>query len=253
MARKREISTFNVAMLDVISSAMGAFLLLFLIMAERRESAEASLAEAEGRATAAETQARASEIAEAQARQQQAESERERREAEEERRRAEQEARQQANEQSRAERERQSAEARARQAEQELQQAQQQIEQLEQQLADLENAMGGDGIANCRVTTPTIQVSAWDSGSVDGDLVRISLNGTVTHPSVSLPAASNPWRGTFQLRRGTNVITIHALSEGSSAPNTAGVRIDPCNGRQPYDTSWNMTTGEERTITVVYR
>lgn len=251
--RSREIQTFNVAMLDVISSAMGAFLLLFLIMAERKEGAEQQLAVLAAEAEAAHVSQRAAETAAAQARRERAEADAARQEAEATQRdrdaaqaRAEQE-------RARAQRAQQSSAARAEQAEAALAAAQQEIDALEEALAAAEAALGGDGIANCRVSSPTIEMTAWDSNAVDGDLVAISLNEQVVAPRVSLPDRSQPWRYRFTLRRGVNVITIRALSDGINPPNTAGVRLQPCQNQQPYDTSWEMRTGEERTISVVYR
>ncbi len=80
-------------------------------------------------------------------------------------------------------------------------------------------------------TTDTCIMFVWDYGAEDGDAVTIELNGVtvlndfvLTHEmkQLSLP-----------LKKGTNKVTITAVNEGSSPPNTA--RLQLIDGNKRYD------------------
>lgn len=73
------------------------------------------------------------------------------------------------------------------------------------------------------VSSQTITVSVWDHGTVDGDIVNITLNGASVAGGVTLAKA--PKTFTLKLNPGSNTISIYAVNEGSVGPNTASIKI----------------------------
>ena len=76
------------------------------------------------------------------------------------------------------------------------------------------------GFSDVTVSQRNIRITMYDHGAVDGDEVRITLNGRTIvskHSLVGPPGTT--W--SITLNNGSNTIQVTALSEGYSSPNTA--------------------------------
>lgn len=68
-----------------------------------------------------------------------------------------------------------------------------------------------------------VNIICRDYGAVDGDYVRIYLNGSIVHPRIGL--SGNYRRIQIDLENGSNKLDIQALNEGLNPPNTAEFMI----------------------------
>jgi len=88
-----------------------------------------------------------------------------------------------------------------------------------------------------------------DHEYVDGDQVRIVVNGEVVEPKLFLTGA---FKGlNVDLKVGFNRIEFEALNEGSSSPNTAQINVYDDQGKLLYANEWNLSTGSKATFIVV--
>ena len=88
-----------------------------------------------------------------------------------------------------------------------------------------------------------------DHEYVDGDIVKITVNGGEVEPKLFLTGA---FKGVnVDLQKGFNRIEFEALNEGSSSPNTAQVNVYDDVGKLIYANQWNLSTGSKATFVVV--
>ncbi|OQX17816.1 MAG: hypothetical protein BWK76_09430 [Desulfobulbaceae bacterium A2] len=105
------------------------------------------------------------------------------------------------------------------------------------------------GLSDVVVSSQTITVSVWDHGTVDGDIVNITLNGATAAGGVTL--AAGPKTFTLNLNPGRNTISIYAVNEGSVPPNTASIKISHVTSGQAEQTySINQKTSANFAATV---
>ena len=88
-----------------------------------------------------------------------------------------------------------------------------------------------------------------DHEYVDGDRVRIFVNGDIVKSSVYLSGGFNGF--TFPLQSGFNRVVFQALNQGSSGPNTAELQIFNEEGGIISHNQWNLTTGRKATVMIV--
>jgi len=88
-----------------------------------------------------------------------------------------------------------------------------------------------------------------DHEYVDGDRVRIYVNGDIVKTSVYLSGAFNGF--TFPLQSGFNRVMFQALNQGSSGPNTAELQMFDEEGNLLTHNQWNLTTGRKATVMIV--
>lgn len=87
-----------------------------------------------------------------------------------------------------------------------------------------------------------------DHEYVDGDQVRITVNGVVVEPKMFLTGA---FKGVnVDLQKGFNRIEFEALNEGSSSPNTAQINVYDDVGKLIYANQWNLSAGSIATFVV---
>lgn len=88
-----------------------------------------------------------------------------------------------------------------------------------------------------------------DHEFVDGDRIRVFLNGDVIEPNAYLDAS---FKGlTIPLQAGFNKFDFEALNQGSSGPNTAQLQVLDEEGNILSSQEWNLLTGRKATIIVV--
>lgn len=87
-----------------------------------------------------------------------------------------------------------------------------------------------------------------DHEYVDGDQVRIVVNGVEVEPKLFLTGA---FKGVnVDLKQGFNRIEFEALNEGTSSPNTAQINVYDDVGKLLYANQWNLSTGSKATFIV---
>lgn len=94
-----------------------------------------------------------------------------------------------------------------------------------------------------------VELYCRDHQSVDGDRVRIWVNGTVVEQSVVLGAGYRPIL--VPLDSGLNTIEFEALNQGYSGPNTAELRVFDAMGQPVTRNVWNLLTGAKASIIVL--
>lgn len=102
-----------------------------------------------------------------------------------------------------------------------------------------------------QITTNTGSVTIMyrDHEYVDGDRIRIYVNGEIVKSSVLLTGGFNGF--TFPLQSGFNKVEFQALNQGSSGPNTAELLIYDEEGNTLSSNQWNLTTGRKATVTII--
>lgn len=94
-----------------------------------------------------------------------------------------------------------------------------------------------------------VEVYCRDHEYVDGDRVKIIVNGKVVNPDLVLRGGFMPVLVTLQ--DGFNSIEFVALNQGSSGPNTAELRVVNEKGEQVAKKEWNLLTGAKAQLIVV--
>jgi hypothetical protein len=93
------------------------------------------------------------------------------------------------------------------------------------------------------------QVMYRDAQYVDGDLIRVYLNGVVIESQVYLDSSFKGFD--IVLKKGFNKIDFEALNQGDSGPNTAEFRVYDDEKKLISSSEWNLGTGFKATIILV--
>lgn len=96
---------------------------------------------------------------------------------------------------------------------------------------------------------PVVELYCRDAQHVDGDRVRVYLNGKIIQTDIYLQANYTPVL--IRLENGFNTIEIEALNQGSSGPNTAAFSVFDESGKMVTSSEWNLLTGARATMIVV--
>jgi len=104
-------------------------------------------------------------------------------------------------------------------------------------------------LGEIRTGTSNVTIMYRDHEYVDGDRVRIYVNGDVVKSSVYLSAGFNGF--TFPLQSGFNNIEFQALNQGTSGPNTAQLVIYDDDGNVLSSNEWNLLTGRKAMVTII--
>ncbi|MDD9933496.1 MAG: hypothetical protein OXT09_07835 [Myxococcales bacterium] len=207
----REINVFNMSMLDVICSALGAILILFIIALEAQEKSQAKAEDWQQKYQTLEEKVQAQQEA-MQAQQQELVSQQE-----------------------------------TMQAQQKT--ISSQAKRLAAAQKKAQGAGPGMAIGMCEVKKAKVKISIYDHGSEDDDRVHLKLNKKTL--SKSMVIRNQPTSKSIKLKRGVNYLVVKALNEGRSSPNTATLVIDPCNDGRKENFIWEMKEGQVRNISVV--
>ena len=93
-----------------------------------------------------------------------------------------------------------------------------------------------------------IIIKCRDHEYVDGDRIRLMINGAVIHPNISLSSAF--YVVDVDLDDGYNNIDFIALNEGESSPNTAQLIVIDEFGKQLSNKKWLISTGYKAKLVV---
>lgn len=88
-----------------------------------------------------------------------------------------------------------------------------------------------------------------DAQYVDGDLIRVYLNGKVIQNQVYLDSNFKGFE--IALQKGFNKIDFEALNQGDSGPNTAEFRVYDDKKNLVSASEWNLGTGFKASIIIV--
>lgn len=111
------------------------------------------------------------------------------------------------------------------------------------------NYFGNANLGSIKTVSKFVGVVCRDHEYVDGDRVRISLNGQIVEPNLFLTAT---YQGlNLDLKEGINTLVFEALNQGASGPNTAQVDVYDEKGNLVHQNVWNLSTGAKGTMVVV--
>ncbi len=108
---------------------------------------------------------------------------------------------------------------------------------------------GDQYLGDVKTKSKFIGIVCRDHEYVDGDRVKIYLNGVVVEANILL---SGSFKGiNIDLTEGFNRLDFEALNQGSSGPNTAQVVIADDKGQIIHNNRWNLSTGSKASLIVV--
>ncbi|WBL27197.1 hypothetical protein [Zunongwangia sp. HGR-M22] len=94
-----------------------------------------------------------------------------------------------------------------------------------------------------------VELYCRDHQYVDGDRVKITVNGEVIYKNFLLTGGYKPILVTLQ--SGFNTIEFEALNQGTSGPNTAQLKVFGEDGKQLVGQEWNLLTGAKASLMVI--
>ncbi|MBO0321358.1 hypothetical protein J0X14_03540 [Muricauda sp. CAU 1633] len=108
---------------------------------------------------------------------------------------------------------------------------------------------GDQYLGDLKTSAKFVGVVCRDHEYVDGDRIKIYLNGEVVEYNLLL---SGSFRGVnLDLAPGFNRIEFEALNQGSSGPNTAQVVVADDKGEVIHNNRWNLSTGSKASLIIV--
>ncbi|SHG50125.1 hypothetical protein SAMN04488116_1488 [Flagellimonas flava] len=108
---------------------------------------------------------------------------------------------------------------------------------------------GDQYLGDVKTTAKFVGIVCRDHEYVDGDRVRIYLNGEVVEHNILL---SGTFKGiNIDLIQGFNRLDFEALNQGSSGPNTAQVVVADDKGQVIHNNRWNLSTGSKASLIVI--
>ncbi|MFC4220994.1 hypothetical protein [Flagellimonas marina] len=108
---------------------------------------------------------------------------------------------------------------------------------------------GDQYLGDLKTTSKFVGIVCRDHEYVDGDRIKIYLNGEVVEYNLLLSGA---FRGVnLDLAPGFNRIEFEALNQGSSGPNTAQVVVADEKGQVIHNNRWNLSTGSKASLIIV--
>ncbi|GLU43570.1 hypothetical protein Musp01_11940 [Muricauda sp. NBRC 101325] len=108
---------------------------------------------------------------------------------------------------------------------------------------------GDQYLGDFKTTAKFVGIVARDHEYVDGDRIKIYLNGEVVEYNLLLTGA---FKGVnIDLVKGFNRIEFEALNQGSSGPNTAQVIVTDEKGEVIHNNRWNLSTGSKASLIII--
>jgi len=104
-------------------------------------------------------------------------------------------------------------------------------------------------LGDVKTSSKFVNVEYRDHEYVDGDLIRVFVNGDVVEDRVYLDGVFHGFN--LPLKSGFNRVDFQALNQGSSGPNTAQLHVYDDKGNLISANKWNLLTGYKATIIIV--
>ena len=108
-----------------------------------------------------------------------------------------------------------------------------------------EDAYWGD----YRTTSKYVNIQYRDHGMIDGDLLRVMVNGDVIKSQEYLNRSFGGFK--LNLEEGFNKIEFYAINEGSALPNTAQYRIVDDKNEIITGKIWALSAGVKVTVIII--
>tara|TARA_B110001469_G_scaffold125914_1_gene142287 strand:+ start:1221 stop:1892 length:672 start_codon:yes stop_codon:yes gene_type:complete len=103
-------------------------------------------------------------------------------------------------------------------------------------------------LGSIRTNANSINIICRDYQHPDGDRVTILINGIPIIVNIVLQQRYQKFN--IPLEKGINKITILALNQGTSGPNTAGFKVFNDTGMLLSSNEWNLATGAKATMVI---
>ncbi len=104
-------------------------------------------------------------------------------------------------------------------------------------------------LGDIKTDSKFVTIQYRDHEYVDGDRIRVFVNGDIMVSNVTLAARFQGFQ--LPLQDGFNKIDFQALNQGTSGPNTAQLQILDEGGNLLASYEWNLLTGNKATAIVV--
>lgn len=108
-----------------------------------------------------------------------------------------------------------------------------------------EDAYWGD----YKTTSEYVNIQYRDHGMIDGDLLRVLVNGDVIKPREYLNRGFDGFK--LNLEPGFNKVEFYAINEGSALPNTAQYRIVDDKNEVITGKIWALAAGVKVTVIII--
>lgn len=99
------------------------------------------------------------------------------------------------------------------------------------------------------VGSPNVTFRLWDSGTVDGDIVSLNVNGQWVVQNYTLTGTKKDFPVTLN-RSGYSYVVLYAHNEGSIPPNTAALSINDGVSEKNIILSADLTTNGAYNIVI---
>lgn len=104
-------------------------------------------------------------------------------------------------------------------------------------------------LGSITVKSDLVNIQCRDYSLVDGDRVRIMVNGTMVANNIFITGS---YKGIFvELEKGINEVSFIALNEGDASPNTAEFKVLNHSDKLVTIKRWALYKGAKATITVI--
>ena len=108
---------------------------------------------------------------------------------------------------------------------------------------------GDQYLGDLKTNAKFVGIVCRDHEYVDGDRIKIYLNGEVVEYNLLLTGS---FKGiNIDLTQGFNRIEFEALNQGSSGPNTAQVVVTNDKGEVIHNNRWNLSTGSKASLIII--
>lgn len=104
-------------------------------------------------------------------------------------------------------------------------------------------------LGSFKIKTLSSTIRCRDAAFVDGDKIKVYLNGKIIEPEVVMDGTFKDFK--IKLENGANRIDFEALNEGFASPNTAELQVFDDLGVVISSSQWNVGTGYKATIILV--
>jgi hypothetical protein len=104
-------------------------------------------------------------------------------------------------------------------------------------------------LGDFKTKSKSVTVAYRDYGGIDGDRIRVFVEGDVIRPNVLLGGTFSSFK--LELTTGFNKIDFQALNQGEVGPNTAELLVLDEGGNVLASEYWALATGVKATIIVV--
>lgn len=114
---------------------------------------------------------------------------------------------------------------------------------------DFKAIRGNQDLGNFKLDSKFVNIRYRDFGEVDGDQIRVFLNGHVIYENIFLDGY---FKGIeISLEKGFNKIDFEALNQGTTGPNTAEFQVFDDNEKLVSSNQWNLVTGFKASIMII--